>query len=180
MDDLISLLKLFSPDVISLLAVDPGFDPLYPATHQGQTHSLGAWWEMSDIESGIREYFVSAGTSPLATDIASYVSVGLNYSVTITDFKRPLVEGETYYINVLAVNFAHMQTYASSDGITVLTEAPDISNVTVGVLDAVLWEGINASLWTTLKQSTFGLTIGGELDSFTNIIGKLILSGKRD
>ena len=164
-------IDLTPPDVITIEAVDPGFDPLYPATHQGQTHSLGAWWDIKDVESDVREFFVSAGTAPYATDISDYVSVGLNFSATLSDLKQPLMEGETYYFNVKAENFASMQTIVSTTGITVLTQAPDLKNVTISVLDAVLWQGENTSLWVTSQQDTFGLILDLSVDNFTNIVG---------
>jgi hypothetical protein len=46
------------PVPLRIVAVDPEFHMTLPATQQGHTDSLAAWWDFDEVESEIVEYKV--------------------------------------------------------------------------------------------------------------------------
>ena len=164
-------IDLTPPEVIKVQAVDPRYDPFYPASYQGYNDSLGAWWDVEDIESEIREYFVAIGTAPNLTDIQEFTSVGLDFEVIVTDLGHVLKNGHTYYMCVRAENHAGLVSSGCTDGITVLNEYPSVHNVSVSVLNAQLWTGGESSLWVTQQQDSFGIGVSGDVEDGTFIIG---------
>lgn len=95
----------------------------------GYKSSLWASWSAIDPESGVIEYEVSAGTSPGATDVATWRSAGAAVSFTITGLR--LSDGTTYYYNVRAKNGARSWgSVGSSDGVLIDSTPPTTPVVT--------------------------------------------------
>ena len=89
----------------------------------GYRTSLWASWSSEDPESGIVECEVSAGTSPGATDVATWRRVGPATSCTITGLH--LSDGVTYYFNVRICNGAGIwSAIGSSDGVIIDSTPP--------------------------------------------------------
>ncbi|MEW6189268.1 MAG: S-layer homology domain-containing protein, partial [Actinomycetota bacterium] len=84
---------------------------------------LHASWTSSDPQSGIMEYQYAIGTSPGATDVVLWTSVGSSTSVTRTGLN--LGRGRTYYFAVKAKNGVGLwSTPGVSDGIMIIF--PDV------------------------------------------------------
>lgn len=89
----------------------------------GYKTSIYGSWQSEDPESGIAEYMVSVGTSPGATDVADWLSVGSNTSYTRKGLQ--LTDGVIYYINVKARNGAgQWSEVGSSDGVMIDSTPP--------------------------------------------------------
>ncbi|MBI2930505.1 MAG: hypothetical protein HYY16_02545, partial [Planctomycetes bacterium] len=90
---------------------------------QNYTWQLSSnWTGFTDPESGIFSYEWAIGTSPGATDIQPFVSVG-----TVTSGANgslSLAAGLTYYVTVRATNGSGLVSTRSSDGVTVDTVSP--------------------------------------------------------
>ncbi len=107
----------------------------------GYRTSLWSSWTSGDPESGVAECEVSAGTSPGATDVAAWQSVGSVTSYTISGLH--LSDGVTYYYNVRARNGAGgWSAIGSSDGVVIDSTPPTTPIViddgdTTAVLDSL-------------------------------------------
>jgi len=83
---------------------------------QLDTTDISANWSgFSDPESGIAKYEFAVGTSPGATDIQPFVSVGSASSATASGLS--LQVGITYYVTVRGTNSEGLTITASSDGV---------------------------------------------------------------
>lgn len=115
----------------------------------GYRTSLWSSWTSQDPESGVVECEVSAGTSPGATDVASWKRVGAVTSYTITGLR--LSDGVTYYFNVRTRNGAGgWSAVGSSDGVVIDSTPPTTPVViddgdTTSVLDSLhaTWHSID-------------------------------------
>lgn len=77
----------------------------------------GNWDLALDSHSGITQYEYSIGTAPLTSDIVDWSPNGLSLTFTTSTFITPLIDGETYYISVRAINDAGLVgTPTSSNG----------------------------------------------------------------
>lgn len=86
--------------------IDTTYDPSYLDAN---------WAACIDTNSAIQTYYYSIGTSPGATDVLIWQNNGTSTSVNATGLN--LIVGETYYINVYAVNGAGIYSdTTSSDG----------------------------------------------------------------
>lgn len=87
--------------------------------------SIHATWSAADSESGIAAYSYSVGTSPGATNVKGWTSVGAATQVTVTGLT--LSNGTTYYVNVRATNGAGLVgPVGSSDGIVLDITPPSM------------------------------------------------------
>lgn len=147
-------------------------DGQYTAT----STSLHAAWSAVDAESGIGEYEYAIGTSPGATNVSPWTSVGAATSATRTGLA--LADGVTYYFTVRARNRAGMWgSSASSDGIMVDASAPSLPAVTddgdytssADTLHAS-WSASDAHSGVGEYQYCIGTTPGGtDLVSWTSV-----------
>eukprot|EP00058_Branchiostoma_floridae_P007081 XP_002592569.1 hypothetical protein BRAFLDRAFT_118907 [Branchiostoma floridae] len=108
----------------------PVFDYLQPADadFQTTTTTLSARWSGVLHEHQDISYQVGAGTSPGATDVVGFTSVGQN-----TEWSRgglSLTSFQTYYITVKASNSIG-DTAVTSDGITVLQDGDALQGAEV-------------------------------------------------
>ncbi|XP_035676037.1 uncharacterized protein LOC118415485 [Branchiostoma floridae] len=108
----------------------PVFDYLQPADadFQTTTSTLSARWSGFLHEHQDISYQVGAGTSPGATDVVGFTSVGQN-----TEWSRDglsLTSFQTYYITVKASNSIG-DTTVTSDGITVLQDGDALQGAEV-------------------------------------------------
>jgi hypothetical protein len=91
---------------------------------------------MSDFEdalSGIEKYEYAIGTTSGGTDVVDWTDNSTDTTVTRTDLT--LTNGTTYYISVRSTdNVGNVSSVASSDGITIDTDAPTIASVIEGSL----------------------------------------------
>ena len=98
-------------------------DPIYDADWQTYLISLSANWSgFSDPESGIASYRWAIGTSPGASDVLPFTSVGA--ATSAIQFGLALAEGPTYYVSVEAANGAGLTTTATSNGIRIDVTPP--------------------------------------------------------
>lgn len=92
-----------------------------------QLTKLHARWSSSDLETGIKEYRYSIGTSPGATDVLGWTLAGpsgLDTEATVEGLS--LVVGQKYHFNVTAKNGLGNESVNSSDGITAKANDPPV------------------------------------------------------
>ncbi|MFQ3548583.1 MAG: carboxypeptidase-like regulatory domain-containing protein [Armatimonadota bacterium] len=100
-----------------------------PVTDDGATQSIASylhatWGAASDPESGIYAYHYSIGTSPGATNVIGWTSVGPAQEV----LRSHNFAAGTYYINVRVMNNAGLlSNVVSSDGIQITAPSNPIS-----------------------------------------------------
>jgi hypothetical protein len=105
-------------------------------------------WTGSDTPAGVRGYRYSVGTSPGATDVKPWTSVGTRTSMTITGLN--LVDGVTYYGNIEATDKADNVRVVSANGIVsdrtppTLTVQDDGTITTNGTMLHATWSGSDA------------------------------------
>ncbi len=85
--------------------------------------TLTATWDPAlDAESGVADYSYSVGTTAGGTDVKDWTSTG--GATTFTDTTLTLTDGSTYFINIIAINGAGLESpVESTDGIAVNTAA---------------------------------------------------------
>jgi len=129
-------------------------------------------WSGVDPESGIFSYEYCIGTAPGLDDVAPWLNVGSATQHTRTGLS--LVDRQTYYITVKAINGAGLRgAAASSDGIIADATAPSAPVVTDGGRFTSSGSSLSAS-WTATDpesgvagyQYAIGTTPGG-----TNLVG---------
>ncbi len=133
---------------------------------------LHASWTTSDPETGIIDIRYGIGTTPGATDVVDWTSVGTAGSVTRSGL--PLVNGVTYYIAVKSQNDAHQWSVVGvSDGIRLDTTPPTLPIVTdegdftsSGTTLQASWSATDPESGIVEYQYGIGTTSGG-----TNIVG---------
>jgi hypothetical protein len=109
------------------------------------------WSAATDPHSGIMRYEYCIGTTPLGQQLQGWTDAALNTSVTVNKRALALVNGETYYFSVRAVNAAGLASAAtSSNGQTVNAVLP-VEELTL----AGSWQGRNAQLTWTLGSPGF-------------------------
>ena len=137
-----------------------------------KTSLWASWTACEDAESGVVDYQVSAGTSPGATDIADWKSVGKVTSYTITGIH--LEDGGTYYTNVRAKNGAGgLGAVGSTDGVKIDSTPPTTPIVvddgdTTSVLDRLhaIWSSDDPESGIAEYTYCIGTSPGG-----TDVIG---------
>ncbi|MBI3183425.1 MAG: hypothetical protein HYZ28_14905, partial [Myxococcales bacterium] len=88
------------------------------------------WAGASDPESGTVKYEWAIGTTVGGTEVQAFVDVALSTSASATGLT--LTSGAKYYVTVRATNGAGLVTLLSSDGVTVDTSGPPLSQVNDG------------------------------------------------
>jgi len=104
-------------------------------THENLNRSA-SWGSSNDPHSGIQTYSISIGTTPGDSSILNWQNTGNVTGDTITGIN--LVFGQSYYLNIRAVNGASLRSLLiSSNGfyVTQPTAAP-IANFTSGAMNA--------------------------------------------
>ena len=98
-----------------------------------------------------------------------YQSVGTATTVAIQTDKL-LQVFQTYYLTVQAINAAGLCTFASTAGVTIYDNAPDVSNSTSDPLFSISWPAVNGSdtpsykVYLTERQDVIGLMYSGDLE----------------
>lgn len=147
-----------------------GITYLQDADAQGSNMSFAASWStFVDAETGVDGYMVCAGLSSGSCDLVAWHSVGLatTWSVSVntsssgsTSLLKTVPSGSTVYVSVRATNGAALSTTATSDGISITTDAPLVApSATWLLLPAV----------STPSRATCGCTTSGA--HFSDIIG---------
>ena len=120
-----------------------GYDPTPPAMlsvtaapYSTSITSLDASWSGADPESGIQGYEYSVGTQPGEADVKRWTAAGALQSVLITGVF--FEEGETYYVNVRAVNRAGLLSGVLSSGGTTIAQAASSAGEAKGFPDGTL------------------------------------------
>ena len=115
---------------ISFVNDGPGTDIDY----QGSPEVLNANWAAAVAgPGGIREYSLSVGTSPGATNFIPWTNIGIATSWTSSSL--PLQNGSTYYVNVRSVtNAGIVGPVRSTDGTLIDSVQPTIPFVNDGTL----------------------------------------------
>lgn len=92
------------------------------------TELIVSWNAATDAQSSINRYEISVGTEALDTSVFGWTPVGTVLSYTVEDLT--LTQGETYFVNVKAVNQAGLTSIGASNGITVDLTPPSRPQVT--------------------------------------------------
>lgn len=97
--------------------------------YQTATTALSANWAgvFFESQSGISAFEWAIGTTPGATNVLAFTSVGTAGSATKSGLA--LTSGTTYYVTARATNGAGLQSTATSDGVTIDTTLPAIAAV---------------------------------------------------
>ena len=96
--------------------------------YQASTDTLYAHWlDAADPESGVREYLVAVGSASNVDNVHEFSSVGMATEAKIANLT--LESGSIYHVTLAVVNKAGMRSLAFSDGVTVDTTSPVISEV---------------------------------------------------
>ena len=96
--------------------------------YQSATDVLKAHWVTADDpESGVQEYLVAVGSGSNENDIKEFFSVGLATEVKVENLT--LQSGLSYYVTLEIVNRAGLRSRVSTNGVTVDTTPPFISEV---------------------------------------------------
>lgn len=142
-------------------------------------NSLHASWTCADPESGITEYAYAIGTSPGATDVVAWTSIG-----TATQITRPgleLANGKTYYIQVRATNGVGLSSTGVSDGIKVAAPTETIGAAKGLPNGTFVWlqnkmisagsSALNGRIYVQEEDRSSGIAVTG---NFTVLEGALI------
>lgn len=89
--------------------------------YQTSATSLAAHWSAADTESGIANFQYSIGTTSGGTQLMSWTDAGLATSFNLNGLS--LVDGQTYYTNVRAMNGAGTTTIVTSNGVRIITSS---------------------------------------------------------
>ncbi|MBX7224439.1 MAG: N-acetylmuramoyl-L-alanine amidase [Chitinophagales bacterium] len=103
--------------------INDGTDSIIDMDSQSSTTSLsGNWSEAVDIQSGIKGYYYSIGTSPGMNNITTWTWVGTAKNFTKTGLN--LTPNTVYFVNVKCKNNAGLiSSVGSSDGILITPSA---------------------------------------------------------
>jgi hypothetical protein len=138
------------------------------------------WSGFSDGGSGITGYEWAIGTTPGATNIQGFTSVGLATSASNSSLS--LVSGTTYYVTVRATNGVAQTVDGTSDGVTVDTSVPVAGTVLDGAAADVDWQSSTTTIqanWSGFADAqsgvagyawAIGTTSGGtQIQGFTSV-----------
>jgi hypothetical protein len=148
---------------------------------QTSTTTIGANWPgFADPQSGIVQFDWAVGTTPGASNVQSFISVGLSSNATNTGLT--LTPGQIYYVTVRATNAAGLFTAVTSDGVTVDNSPPVAGLVNDGTgadIDTQLSATSISANWTgfsdpesliTGHEWSIGTTPGGaDIQPFTAV-----------
>jgi C1A family cysteine protease len=131
------------------------------ASFAASTTTLSAnWTPSSDPQSGVASYWYAIGTTPGGTEVLGWTGTGSNTIATRTGLS--LVNGQTYFFSVKAVNGAGLESAAaSSNGQTPDASGPaDIASVNDGTGPDIAFTGSNTQLsanWTPSSDPQSGI-----------------------
>ncbi|CAH1268739.1 NCAN [Branchiostoma lanceolatum] len=123
-----------SPDIQSIDHVDMSWDDDEIVEYQGSNSTIATRFSAFDRESQIAEYFWAIGTAPWGTDIQPFKSNGLRDMAVNSDLEGVLHHGITYYVTLVAVNGAGLESSVTSSGVKVLLGYPDVTHMNTAVL----------------------------------------------
>ena len=95
---------------------DVSFSSTEPVRFQGNNNTISARWMFRDEQSSIIENMWAIGSSPFATDVQPFTSVGLSNAANVSGLT--LLNNVTYYISVVVRNGAGLTTNVTSTGVT--------------------------------------------------------------
>eukprot|EP01029_Cantina_marsupialis_P011590 TRINITY_DN258188_c0_g1_i4.p1 TRINITY_DN258188_c0_g1~~TRINITY_DN258188_c0_g1_i4.p1 ORF type:complete len:1616 (-),score=588.13 TRINITY_DN258188_c0_g1_i4:385-5232(-) len=116
--------------------------------YQNDMSTISASWMIDDNESGITLFEWSIGTESDEEEIMSFTSVGLSTSGSAEDLT--LIQGTKYIITVRAYNGAGSTSKVKSNGVTIDSVLPTISDLTFIPVADDLPEGLT-DLQGTIK-----------------------------
>ncbi len=126
-------------------------------------------WSSSDAHTGVTEYQVSVGTAAGLADTKDWFSAGTQTSMVISGLT--MTNGQTYYINVRAVNAAGLVSAAgTSDGVkvdsTLLPGPTTINDGTAADIDFTSSTTTLSANWSAITGASkyeyaIGTTSGG-------------------
>lgn len=117
-------------------------------SYQGNNHTIMASWKFVDRESDILEYQWAIGTSAGASDLQGFQSVGLATVGQNARLQGKLFENHAYYVTVMAVNGAGLQSVSSSSGVILITatvNATQASSAVTSLFTSLVNTSRNAS-----------------------------------
>ncbi|XP_035697583.1 uncharacterized protein LOC118430698 [Branchiostoma floridae] len=126
-----------SPDIQSVDHVDMSWDDEEIVQYQGSNSTIAVRYSAFDRESQIAEYFWAIGTAPWGTDIQRLKSNGLRDMAVNSDLEGVLHHGLTYYVTLVAVNGAGLNSSVTSSGVKVLLGYPNVTSMSTAVLFGV-------------------------------------------
>ena len=137
------------------------------------TTLIATWSDFSDTLSGIEKYEYAVGTVIGGTDVVDWTDNAIDTTVTRTDLT--LANSTAYYVSVRSTdNVGNVSDVVTTDGITVDTDAPVISEVIEGGTDgvdidyqssattlAISWSGSDLVSGISKYEYALGTTSGG-------------------
>ncbi|KAI8486117.1 hypothetical protein Bbelb_362170 [Branchiostoma belcheri] len=95
-----------------------------------QSEIITLHWNVTDDESGVDFCQVALGLSPGSGEVHQFTQQPSLYSATF-DLSGQLTHGDTVYSTVRCHNYAGMTSHVTSDGVTIVTEAPNSDHAIV-------------------------------------------------
>ncbi|XP_078696223.1 uncharacterized protein LOC144924666 [Branchiostoma floridae x Branchiostoma belcheri] len=95
-----------------------------------QSEIITLHWNVTDDESGVDFCQVALGLSPGSGEVHQFTQQPSLYSATF-DLSGQLTHGDTVYSTVRCQNYAGMTSHVTSDGVTIVTAAPNSDHAIV-------------------------------------------------
>ena len=132
----------------------------------------GNWLAATDTQSGIASYSYSIGTTAGSTNILAWTNNGMATNFTQTGLS--LSYGQTYFVNVKAINGAGLETISSSDGIQLPCDTPTNVTLTTNSLTTTAasftWTAVAGATSYNVNYRVIGAATWISATSITNSI----------
>ncbi|XP_078695732.1 uncharacterized protein LOC144924477 [Branchiostoma floridae x Branchiostoma belcheri] len=122
------------PDIQGIDHVDMSWDDEEIVEYQGSNSTIAVRYSAFDRESQVAEYFWAIGTAPWGTDIQPFMSNGLRDMAVNSDLEGVLQHGSIYFVTLLVVNGAGLESSMTSSGVKVLLGYPNVTQMNTTVL----------------------------------------------
>ncbi|KAI8516762.1 hypothetical protein Bbelb_053430 [Branchiostoma belcheri] len=122
------------PDIQGIDHVDMSWDDEEIVEYQGSNSTIAVRYSAFDRESQVAEYFWAIGTAPWGSDIQTFMSNGLRDLAVNSDLEGVLQHGSIYFVTLLVVNGAGLESSMTSSGVKVLLGYPNVTQMNTTVL----------------------------------------------
>ncbi|KAI0217501.1 hypothetical protein LSAT2_030719 [Lamellibrachia satsuma] len=148
-----------TPPVIQMMYhVDLAWSQSEPSAFQGDNSSMALYFEVVDPESEVVDTWWAIGSTPGGADVQPFVSVGASSFVTNTSLEGLLQENHTYYVTLVCLNGAGLNTTNSSQGVTILTVSPKTDNMSTSTVGTEAFDNdLTVPAVKTSRQDAVGV-----------------------